>query len=211
MARMKTLMLYALGIIGFMFLSYVLEDGLIQAMYVPMTGNASSSGYNIAIEDVKGNASNVNGYMKFKLTNQSAEQSNCYVKIDLISEQGLIAATKYVEIKDLQPGQSKDYQIKFKGYEIAEYNLKMVSEAPDKSHIMNILGWEVDLRNVLGMDLSDTTIFGVRLAELFTWENATTAVLNARDWSLAFIETVPPLGYALGIGMALWILPARIF
>lgn len=211
MARMKTLMLYALGILGFMFLSFVLEDGLIQAMYVPMTGNVSSAGYNIAIEDVKGNASNVNGYMKFNLKNQSSEKSNCYVKIDLISQQGLLAATEYVEVKDLEPGQLKEYQVKFKGYEIASYDLKIVSEAPDKSHIMNILGWEIDISNVLGMDLSNTTIFGVKLTELFTIENGLTAAFNAKDWVISLGDTVPALGYAMGIALAIWFLPASIF
>lgn len=33
MARMKTFLMYALILIGFMFLSYVLEDGLLLGMY----------------------------------------------------------------------------------------------------------------------------------------------------------------------------------
>lgn len=208
MARMRTLLLYALGIIGFMFLSYILEDGLIQGMYVPMTGNASSAGYNIEITDVNASASNVNGYMQFKLTNKSSEKSNCYMKIDLISEQGLLAATKYVEIKDLEPGQSKDYQVKFKGSEISNYNLNIISEAPDKSNILNLFGWEIDLTDVFGMDLSNTTIFGVKLTELFTWDSAKTAAGNAWDWSLKILESVPWWGYAIGAGIVIWYLPA---
>lgn len=33
MARMKTFLMYALVLVGFMFLSYVLEDGLVLGMY----------------------------------------------------------------------------------------------------------------------------------------------------------------------------------
>ena len=53
MDRMKTFLLYALGILGFMFLSYVLEDGLIENMYVKMKGEVVSSSYNISIEGPK--------------------------------------------------------------------------------------------------------------------------------------------------------------
>ena len=93
---MKTFLLYALGIIGFMFLSYVLENGLIANMYKKMDGNVTGSSA-IVIEDVSGRASNVNGYMNFKLTNiSSLDDVNQYVKIDLYSKQGLHAVTKYI-------------------------------------------------------------------------------------------------------------------
>lgn len=208
MARMKTFLLYALGILGFMFLSYVLEEGLIENMYVEMTGNINSAGYNIAINDITGKASNVNGIMQFELVNNSQEQSNCYAKIDLYSKQGLLAATKYVQVTDLLPGDSKTYQVKFKGSEIREYKITMVGEAPNKENIINILGWEMDLSNVFGMDLTNVTIFGVRLADLFTWDNAKSAAGNAYTWSVNILQSIPWWGYAIATGIVIWYLPA---
>ena len=151
MERMRTFLLYALGILGFMFLSYVLENGLIENMYVKMAGNIETS-ESISVEDVSGKASNVNGFMNFKLTNENVNAEDFFVKIDLISKQGLPAATKYVQITDLPVGQSKNYQVKFKGSEIREYKVSVVDEAPDMSNIINILGWEIDLSDVFGLD-----------------------------------------------------------
>lgn len=208
MKRMQTFLLYVLGILGFMFLSYVLEDGLIENMYVEMTGNANSSGYEIEINDVIGKASNVNGNMQFTLVNNSKMQSNCYAKIDLYSKQGLLAATKYVQVTDLAPGDSKIYQVKFKGSEIRDYKISIVDEAPNKENIINILGWEIDLSNVFGMDLTNATIFGVRLADIFTWDNAKTAAGNAYTWSINLLKSIPWWGYAIATGIVIWYLPS---
>ena len=70
---MGTFLLYALGIIGFIFLSYVLEDGLIRGMYKPLNNNSDKyisnpSGIDIQIEEAT--ATNVNGTINYKITNK---------------------------------------------------------------------------------------------------------------------------------------------
>lgn len=207
MSRMKTFLLYALGIIGFMFLSYVLENGLIANMYKKMNGDVMSTP-EIVIEDVSGRASNVNGYMNFKLTNLSRyDDTNQYIKIDLYSKQGLHAVTKYVEIADVPSQTSKNYQIKFKGSELRRYDISVVSELPDMTNIINVLGWEVDLSNVFGMDLTDLRIFGVKLTDIFTWDNVKTAGGNAWSWTTTLLQSIPWWGYAIATGVILWYMP----
>ena len=49
MKRMETFLLYLLAILGFMFLSYVLENGLIENMYKKMNGNIEQTITNISI------------------------------------------------------------------------------------------------------------------------------------------------------------------
>ena len=207
MDRMKTFLLFALGIIGFMFLSYVLENGLIANMYKKMDGNVTGSSA-IVIEDVSGRASNVNGYMNFKLTNiSSLDDVNQYVKIDLYSKQGLHAVTKYIEIADVPSQASKDYQIKFKGSELRTYDISVVSELPDMTNIINILGWEIDLSNVFGMDLSNLKLFGVKLTDIFAWDNVKTAGGNAWSWTVNLLQSIPWWGYAIASGIILWYMP----
>ena len=65
MKRMGTLLSYALMIVVFMFLSYILEDGLIANMYKELSGGIVNTGSVIAIENVSARASNVSGYMKY--------------------------------------------------------------------------------------------------------------------------------------------------
>lgn len=208
MDRMKTFLLYLLGILGFMFLSYILENGLIENMYEKMTGDINNSIYNLSISDVSAKASNVNGFMNFELTNNSQEQSNHFIKIDLYSKQGLLATTKYVRVTDLKPGDSKNYQVKFKGNEIRSYKLSITNTAPDMSSIVNIFGWEIDLSDIFGMDLTNVTVFGVKLADIFTWDNTKTAFGNAWIWTLRLLRAVPWWSYVIASGIVIWNLPA---
>ena len=95
MKRMKTFLMYALIIIGFMFLSHVLEDGLLLGMYDKIDGKADKGAYTaIQITDVNGRACNINGYLFFKVKNESNSPVNCYGKLDLYSKQKLLAATE---------------------------------------------------------------------------------------------------------------------
>lgn len=208
MARMKTFFLYAIGIVGFIFISMLLEDALIENMYVKMTGEAISSS-DIIIDNHTGKATSVNGYMQFRLSNKSNSTCTDYVKIELYSKQGLLAVTKYVEITDLEPGYAKTYDVKLKGNDFSSYKISIVDEAPDKTNIINILGWEVDLTNVFGMDLSNFTIFGVRLADIFTWDNLKTTVGNTRSLIVNVLETIPWWGYVIGGSIVLWYMPSK--
>lgn len=210
MARMKTFLMYALVLIGFIFLSYVLENGLIQGMYKPLTGDASNGPYSqMSINDVSGRASNVNGYLNFRIKNESNETVNCYGKIDLFSKQNLLAATEYVEILDFKPSEEKDYTVKFKANEIASYNISLVSELPDKSNIINLFGWEIDLTDFFGKDISNLKLFGVKLKDLCSWSNLKSNGQNAWNWIKIYLASIPWWGYAIGAGIVLWYMPTR--
>lgn len=210
MARMKTFFLYLFGIVGFFFLSLLLEDALIENMYVKMAGETISS-ENIIIENASAKATNVNGYMQFRLLNNSNSMCDDYVKIEIYSEQGVLAATKYIEITDLEPGYAKNYQLDLKGNNFASYKIAVIdaSEVPDKTNILNLLGWEIDLSNVFGMDLTNITLFGVNLSEFFTWDNVKTTAGNAWNWSVALMNTIPWWGYVIGGSIILWYMPSR--
>ena len=198
MDRMKTFSLYLLAILGFMFLSYVLENSLLENMYEELVGNVNIQTSDIVITDVVGKASNVNGYMQFKVSNNSQYPVvQSWIKLDLYSKRGLLGLTRYIEIKDIEPGATKEYQIKFKGSELRKYEMAAVKELPDKTNVISILGWEIDLTNVFGMDLSDTTILGVKLTEIFSWDGVATAGQNSWDWVVKILGSVPWWGYTI--------------
>ncbi len=212
MSRMRTFLLYALGIIGFFVLSLILEDALIGNMYKKMDGNIQDNGYAIVVEGVSGRSTNVNGFMKFRLSNtSSSKQNNYYAKIDLYSKRGLLAATKYVDVGDIEPNGYKDYEVKFKGTELKGYNISVISESeiPDKTNIINLFGWEIDLTDVFGMDLTDVTIFGVKLTDLFSWDGVKNAASTGWNFFFNFASNIPWWGYAIGAGIVLWHLPAK--
>ncbi len=208
MERMKTFFLYLSCILIFMFVSHVLENGLIENMYKKIDGYIEPSNTRVSIADVNAKASNVNGYMSFRLSNDSTYTADGnYIKIDLYSKRGLLAATKYVKIQDLPSESGKEYQIKFKAKEIYGYKVSIVTEVPDKTNIINILGWEIDLTDVFGMDLSNSRFMGVKLTDLFSWDGAKEAGSNAWSWSLNIMQSVPWWGYAIATGIILWQMP----
>lgn len=208
MDRMRTFLLYALGIIGFMVLSYILEDGLIENMYAKIDGSVAPSSSDIAIEDVSVKSSNVNGKMEFKVKNNSDNASNEYVKLELFNSNGGLAGTRYLSLEDLKPGESKNYQINFKGNKLKDYKLSIVDEVPANQNIISILGMEVDLSNVFGNDLSDFSIMGVRIADVFSVDNAKTLGGNIWSWGIGITKSIPLWGYLSAASIILWRLPA---
>lgn len=214
MDRMRTFLLYVLGILGFIVLSFILEDGLIKNMYKPMVGNvqvSNNASQDIDVDTLESSASNVNGYVNFRLTNNSDKEiDDQYVKIDLYNDKGMLSATKYVKVNSLGPGESKDYNVKFKGSNIADYKVSLLpsSEVPDLSNVINIFGYDINLSNILGLDLSNVNIFGRKLKDVFSFEGAKSAIGNAWHWGLNIARAVPWWGYVIGAGVILYYLPS---
>ena len=76
MDRVKELNTYVFLLVGFFILSIILENGLIAAMYTPISGLASNSytnadGLEVTVVDAR--ATRVNGYMKVKVKIQLEE------------------------------------------------------------------------------------------------------------------------------------------
>ena len=210
MDRMKTFLIYFLLLVGFFFLSYILENGLIAGMYTPIKASINSSENNnqeIEIKVGDGTASNINGYINFKIKNNSdKEKELCFAKVDLYSKNGLLAATEYVEIKNLKPGEEREYNVKFKANEISRYEVSVVDTVPDKTNVINILGWEFDATNFLGIDL--TKVFGEDIYNLFNIETMKSKGMSAWLWIKAFLESVPMWAYFIAGGIVLWYLPS---
>lgn len=204
MERMKTFLTYVLLIIGFFILSVFLENGLLIAMYSSISGNLD--GYYSAVngefemKNITAKACNINGYINFELVNTTGSFINqCYLKIDLYNEQNLLADTEYVEIIGMQAGDSKTFNLKFKANNIERFNISVVENTPDRTNIINILGWEVDLTNVfgIGIDLSNVTIFGKKLTDLFSWSNIKSMGMNFWSWFTITAKGVPPWAYLI--------------
>ena len=211
MARMKTFLLYFLCLVGFIFLSYILENGLIGNMYIEMAGSFDSPQHGVEIEEVSGRATNVNGYMNFKITDKSNDGKTKYLKIDLFNKKGRLVTTKYVEIKDLDKNNQKNFQIKIKGQEIRNYKIAVLNEdeTPDLSNIISIFGYDIDLSNVLGFDLSNFKIFGKKLQDMFNRANIGENAGNIWTRIQLFLATIPWWGYAIGAGIVFWYMPSR--
>lgn len=218
MKRMKTFLIYALIFIGFFAFSMFLENGLLNAMYKDISGssNGAFEGTDDAfgIENVTANATNVNGNVQFDLVNNSGKSvDQGYIKLDLYNSQNQNAATKYIPIEGLEENGSKKYNVKFKANNIEGYKISVVKDLPDKTNIIDILGWEIDLSNLfgLGIDLTNMSIFGKNINDIISslglgTDGITGAVSTVFDWWRAFwvrfsitAASVPPWAYLIAM------------
>jgi hypothetical protein len=102
-----------------------------------------------------------------------------------------------VDISKFESNEIRQFKIKFTGQNIASYAVSLVEDAPDKSYILDIFGWEIDLRNVLGMDL--TSIINLK--------NIKETGLNMWGFALNFMKTVPAWAYMIAAGIVIWYMP----
>lgn len=204
MDRMKSFFIYFLLFAALYIVSSLLENGVISSMYGDIKGNAfNSDQLTINVSDAK--ATNVNGYMLFDITNNSDENvDSSYAKIEFVDEYNLNAITDYVTIKDLKPGESKEYKINFNGNKIDKYNISFVSELPDKSNIINILGWEIDKTNVFGLGLDLTNINGIDITKYFSLDGIKTLTTGGFEYAVDVLKDIPSWAYVIAALIVFW-------
>lgn len=210
MDRLKTFFTYLLLIIGFFVVSLILENGLLEDMYKQIAGNANGTyintdnGFSINVDESR--ASNVSGYLRFRIKNTTGHYiERCYAKIDLYSKQNLLAATKYAEITDFKENEERKFELKFKANEISRYEISMLEDVPDKSNILNLFGWEIDLTDVFGMDL--TRFFGDDVKALLNANTIKETGISIFNWAKVIIASVPTWAYVIAGGIVLWHMP----
>lgn len=202
MDRVKELNTYVFLLVGFFILSIILENGLIAAMYTPISGLASNSytnadGLEVTVVDAR--ATRVNGYMKVKVKNTTGRDiDRCYAKMNLYNKYGLVA-TEYVEIQDFKNGEEKVFDVKFNAQEVERYEVELVETAPEESHILDFFGWKIDLTNFLNL--------GIDLTKIFPWLKE--GFLQFWDWFTAWCSTIPAWAWWIAGGIVLWNLPKK--
>lgn len=205
MSTMSNFRNYTLWIIGFFIISVILENALILDMYKPISGTvngslvfsgASSSDLEVSVADAR--ATNVNGYVDINIKNTTGHYlEKCCVKLDLYTTYGNHAGTKYIDVSKFEMNETRMFRVKFSGSEITRYDVSLVEDSPDKTYILDFFGWEIDLRNVLGMDL--TKVIDVNSLKA-TGGNIWALTLN-------FLKSIPAWAYVVAAGIVIWYMP----
>lgn len=152
MERMKTFFKYFLWIVGFFIVTLIIQFIAFYTMYGSIKDNGKvESTSDIVLDVSKIKATNVNGFINLKVTNNGTNDiQEKYIKIDLYNSQDLLAATKYVKIAEINQNESYNYKVTFKANNIESYNISVVNEAPEEEHtIISILGLDVDVDNLV--------------------------------------------------------------
>ena len=161
MSKLQTFTIYLLIIVGFYLVSIFLEGQLIEQMYSKLDGtvqeefeyNGERTELSVKILDAK--ATRMNGYLTARVTNNTDNSINkAYLKIDLYAKKDLKAISRYLEINDLKPGESRDYKLKFRAGYVDTYKVAVKNDFPDEDYIFEIFGYEINTKSILGLDLS---------------------------------------------------------
>lgn len=187
---MKKFVTYLLLIIAFFILSNFLETGLIRNMYKDINGtvngdftyNNQSTYLEIVVNEAK--STRVNGYLDMTITNKSSiDIEEAYLKVELYSKSDVLSITKYMDIKDLKIGESRNYKLNFEGKYIETYKVTAENEFPDKDNIIYFFGYEINTTDIFGFDLSEyinaesISSFGKSV-----WNSFTITVKNIPWW-----------------------------
>lgn len=122
MSRMKTFRTYLiLFILFYIFVSFM-SYGFIKSTYSNMdTYQINVESPKIVIQEAK--SSKVSGYIKGIIQNNTNEKlGNEYLKFELVSQTGNIITSKYVDISGIEPGEQKEFSVKFNAENIVTFN-----------------------------------------------------------------------------------------
>lgn len=125
MERLKTFLIYALLIIGFFILSEFLINVGLNSTYKPIERKDEISQITI----YQAEATLVNGRIRGVVTNsQPDELNNKFIKIDFYSERDVFLGKKYVALEDIQPNETKSFEVFFKLEDVEYYSMSIVDQ-----------------------------------------------------------------------------------
>ena len=209
MKTMKLFRTWLICFVAFFILSTLFERALIYEMYETIDGSTmgnytTEAGENndLKVEVLYASATNVNGKMRIRVTNTSGHDiDNCYAKVDLLNRSGEVVGTEYINIKDFKNGDSRLFDINFKSKYVEGYKVAIVENEPEvPDGVVNILGWDVDLSNVFGWNLS-------KYRNLFDEKGIFKGLKSGWDFSIAFAKRVPWWAYAVAAGIIAYFTP----
>ena len=127
MQRLKTFLIYGLLILGLWILSDILIFVGLNSTYQDKSYNLSMQEYQIDITECR--ATYINGYVKGIITNNTENNINeKYLKIDCYSPRDILLGTKYVQVQNVSPNESRDFEIYYKFEDVEYCNISLVDE-----------------------------------------------------------------------------------
>ncbi len=140
MKRTKTLLMYGLWIVLFIIFSEFLINVGLNSSYKPIERKDNVSQVNV----YQAEATLVNGRIRGLITNSETDNiSNKYLQFDFYSERDVNLGKKIINVNELQPGETQNFEILFKLEDVKYYTVSVLDERPEGEEI-EILpeGWK---------------------------------------------------------------------
>lgn len=132
MKRLKTLFMYALWVVLFIIFSDFLINVALNSTYEPIERRDNVSQVNV----YQAEATLVNGRIRGLITNSEANNiSNKYLEFDFYSERDVYLGKKIINVNELQPGETQNFEILFKLEDVEYYTVSVLDEKPEGEEI----------------------------------------------------------------------------
>ncbi len=132
MKRVKTLFMYALWVVLFIIFSEFLINVALNSTYKPIERKDNVSQVNV----YQAEATLVNGRIRGIITNSETDNiSNKYLEFDFYSERDVYLGKKIININELQPGETQNFEILFKLEDVNYYTVSVLDERPEGEEI----------------------------------------------------------------------------
>ena len=127
MARVKQVLFFGIVIVVFaIFTDFMINIGL-KNTYKDISGEVKITSPKIVMTEVK--TTDVNGYAKGTIKNNLNEDiDRIYIKIDLYSKRDVKLGTQYLEVTDLDAGESQEFEINYRYSNVDHYEITGVYE-----------------------------------------------------------------------------------
>ena len=132
MNRVKTLLMYALWVVLFIIFSEFLINVSLNSSYKPIERKDNISQVNV----YQAEATLVNGRIRGLITNSETDNiSNKYLEFDFYSERDMYLGKKIININELQPNETQNFEILFKLQDVDYYTVSVLDEKPEGEEI----------------------------------------------------------------------------
>ena len=132
MSRVKTLFMYASWVILFIIFSEFLINVGLNSAYKPIERRDNVSQVNI----YQAEATLVNGRIRGLITNSETDNiSNKFLEFDFYSERDVYLGKKIININELQPGETQNFEILFKLEDVDYYTVSVLDEKTEGEEI----------------------------------------------------------------------------
>ncbi len=132
MSRVKTLLMYALWIVLFIVFSEFLINVGLNSTYKPIERRDNVSQVNV----YQAEATLVNGRIRGLITNSETDNiGNKYLEFDFYSERDVYLGKKIINVNELQPGETQNFEILFKLEDVKYYTVSVLDERPEGEEI----------------------------------------------------------------------------
>lgn len=124
--------MYALWVVLFIIFSDFLINVGLNSSYKPIERRDNVSQVNI----YQAEATLVNGRIRGLITNSETDNiSNKYLEFDFYSERDVYLGKKIININELQPGETQNFEILFKLQDVDYYTVSVLDERPEGEEI----------------------------------------------------------------------------